>query len=146
MNMHAAIFTGDRNATEEKWGSTLVRAISSYAVLDTRIVIFHGDAKGIDRLADMHGSNFDNIALVPMPARWLIAGRSAGPQRNTAMLSMLMTLRTHGYVIAVEAFHDDFDNSRGTADMVNQARRKGITTRLWTSDGECLTLWKEVAT
>jgi hypothetical protein len=57
------------------------------------------------------------------PAQWDKFGRSAGPIRNTQML-------TEGKPHGVVAFHYCLAKSKGTRNMVEQAKRKGIPT--WT--------------
>jgi hypothetical protein len=82
-------------------------------------VIIEGEARGADlmgrRWAEEHGIPFE-----PYPARWAEHGRKkAGPLRNTQMLYS-------GKPDLVVAFHDDLTKSRGTADMVRQARKEGV--------------------
>jgi hypothetical protein len=55
----------------------------------------------------------------PMPAEWGRFGKGAGPKRNQAMLDK-------GGIGLAAAFHDNLDESRGTADMVRRCRRAGL--------------------
>ena len=61
---------------------------------------------------------------VPMPAQWKTRGKSAGPDRNTEMLNVLLALRECGYDVEVLAFV--LPSSRGTWDMVRKAQAAGL--------------------
>lgn len=52
------------------------------------------------------------------PADWKEHGRAAGPIRNRQMLD-----QKPDYVVA---FHSDLSKSKGTADTVREAKRRGI--------------------
>lgn len=79
--------------------------------------IIEGGAFGADlmarRFALLHGWPFTEV-----PARWNKHGKSAGPVRNRQMLDMKPDL--------VIAFHPDLSKSKGTADTVDEARRRGV--------------------
>ena len=60
-------------------------------------------------------------------ADWKIYGKSAGPRRNQKMLD-------DGKPTIVIAFHNDIDNSKGTADMIARAKKLGIPTEILTED------------
>lgn len=115
------LVTGDRNwdNRERLW-----------QVLDSLPVelLVQGGATGADRCAQLW-ANDRFINSVEYPARWDVYGRAAGPVRNQEMLD-----KEHPDLVV--AFHDDFEHSRGTADMVRRARKAGIPTRLFTSNGE----------
>lgn len=81
-------------------------------------VVIEGEARGADTLARMAAERL-NIPFEPYPAYWQFYGRSAGPIRNSTML-------TQGKPDLVYAFHDDIEHSIGTADMVAKAKRAGI--------------------
>ena len=54
-------------------------------------------------------------------------GAAGGPVRNTQMLDELLRRRDRdGDEIAVIAFHRDFANSKGTLNMVDQARKREV--------------------
>lgn len=84
------------------------------------VVLVHGDARGADRecaaIAESLGFTTEGH-----PADWGAHGRAAGPIRNREMLDSGIDL--------VLAFH--VHDSRGTADAVREARRRGIPTRRW---------------
>jgi hypothetical protein len=77
--------------------------------------LIHGDATGADKLAhDYAQSRY--IPIRRYPAEWCVYGSSAGPRRNKRMLDENPDIE---YVIA-------FPGGRGTANMVKQARGRGI--------------------
>lgn len=84
-------------------------------------VIISGGARGADALAAEY-ARAAGIELIEHPAEWKRYGRAAGPIRNRAMLSYRPDL--------VLAFHPDLNESRGTRDMVNQAKNAGVPVRI----------------
>lgn len=87
-------------------------------------ILIHGDAKGADTLAGRLSPG-NRLVEVRVPyIKWL--GRGGGPARNRYMLKMLLGLKAIGYTARVEAFHDDLSVSRGTIDMMRQAKKSGV--------------------
>lgn len=80
-------------------------------------VIVHGAARGADTIAGAVAERM-GFEVEAYPAEWRKFGRSAGPIRNRQMADS-------GIDLCV-AFHEDIANSRGTADMVNVCRKRGI--------------------
>lgn len=76
-------------------------------------MVIHGDASGADQLAG-RWARLNGILEVRVPANWEHYGRRAGAIRNIGMLKLEPDL-----VIA-------FPGGRGTAHMINVARRAGI--------------------
>lgn len=100
-----------------------------YAVLNTLAhnspgiaTIIEGDAPGADRIAGAWAS-IECFPYEQCPADWEFYGRAAGPIRNGTMLAK-------GKPDLVIAFHDDIDNSKGTKDMLKQARLAGVPCRV----------------
>ena len=95
-----------------------------YATLDaihaeTPIVcIVEGEARGADRMAREWAVE-RGIAFDPYPANWDKYGPAAGPIRNGEML-------VNGRPQRVVAFHNDYENSRGTKDMVEKAKKAHV--------------------
>lgn len=91
------------------------RVLSRYGP-DT--VLIHGAARGADRHADAYG-HYRGWEVHPEPADWRTYGKPAGPIRNQLMLTK--------YAIDVcHAFHDDFEHSKGTKDMVTRCDKAGV--------------------
>lgn len=114
------LICGDRNWTASEPIATLL----SLCPPDT--VVIHGAARGADTIAGRLAAEF-GFAVEPYPADWNKYGKAAGPVRNTLML-------IKGKPDEVHAFHNDIDKSRGTRDMVQQARATGvpvITVHTW---------------
>ena len=76
--------------------------------------LIEGDAQGADKLAGLWARK-RKIPNLKFPAKWSVYGRSAGPIRNKQMLA-------EGKPDLVVAF----PGGRGTANMVEQARRAGV--------------------
>lgn len=76
--------------------------------------LVHGGARGADALGQRWASARD-VTTVVYPARWSEHGRAAGPIRNQLMLDQ----QCPGLVIA-------FPGGRGTADMVERAKKAGV--------------------
>ncbi len=85
-------------------------------------VIIEGEAEGADLLA-RDVAEVMGFTVEPYPAEWKRYGRAAGPIRNRQMLD-------EGQPDLVLAFHADIAASTGTADMLGQAKKRGIPTRL----------------
>ncbi len=74
--------------------------------------------QGADKLAGEVARDL-NVHVEECPAEWGEYGRAAGPIRNQQMLD---DWDPH----VVLAFHRDLAKSKGTADMVRRAKKKGI--------------------
>lgn len=88
--------------------------------------VIEGEARGADTLAREVADEF-GITVLPFPAKWTQYGRAAGPIRNKQMLD-------EGKPDFVIAFHNNITESRGTKDMLEQARKARVQTRLCTSN------------
>ena len=78
--------------------------------------IIEGEARGADTLARLYAERY-GIPCLPFPAQWGKHGKAAGPIRNREML-------LSGKPELVIAFRGP--NSRGTQNMINQARKARI--------------------
>lgn len=85
-------------------------------------VVIHGDCRGADRIAGQVALNL-GLEVQAFPADWETHGRAAGPLRNARML-------VEGRPDTVLAFHEALEASRGTKDMVRQARKAGVTVKV----------------
>jgi len=103
------IIAGSRNITDL---SVVRKAVERSGFSVTEVV--SGGARGVDRL----GERLARMLGVPcrvFPADWDAHGRSAGVIRNGEMAD---------YADALVAVWDG--RSRGTANMISQARRRGL--------------------
>lgn len=80
-------------------------------------IIIEGGCGGADLLARRIALDI-GLEVVEFPAAWKKYGKSAGPIRNIKMLDTGPCL--------VVAFHNDIKNSRGTNNIVTEARKRGI--------------------
>ena len=76
-------------------------------------LLIHGACYGADRFAGKWATA-RGIPVESVPANWKRFGKQAGPHRNAEMLT-----RKPDLVIA-------FPGGKGTADMVNKARKAGV--------------------
>lgn len=85
-------------------------------------LIIHGGAHGADALASLWAI-LNNVPQIQFKPEWKKYGKAAGPMRNKKMLE-------EGLPDMVIAFPKDGDlsASKGTRNMVEQARQAGITT------------------
>ncbi|KKK70865.1 hypothetical protein LCGC14_2919710 [marine sediment metagenome] len=90
--------------------------------LPSDTVIIHGAAKGADTIAGVLGVRM-GLEVRVYPAEWEQFGRAAGAIRNKWMLDARPNL--------VLAFHNDIRRSRGTANMIGIARKKGVEVKLF---------------
>jgi hypothetical protein len=85
---------------------------------DESFTIVEGEQRGADKMA-REWAKSRGFPFLPFPAKWTIYGKSAGPIRNQQMLD-------EGKPDMVVAFHEKFEASKGTADMIRRARKAGI--------------------
>jgi len=70
------------------------------------------------------------LEVIWFPADWEKYGRAAGPIRNKQMIM-------EGKPDLVVAFHNNISKSRGTKNMVTQARRHGIRVQMMLNCSFC---------
>lgn len=114
------LFCGDRNWSNYK----VICDVMAYFKPD---LVIEGEAQGADILAAEAAEYFD-IPVLRFPADWEKYGKAAGPIRNTQMLE-------EGKPDFVVAFHNDVQHSKGTLNMVNQARKQNIKVFVYTERG-----------
>lgn len=85
---------------------------------NSNIVIISGTARGADRLGEKYASE-RGFPIRRFPANWSRDGRAAGPIRNALMADN---------ADALIAFWDG--QSRGTKNMIDNAREKGLAVRI----------------
>jgi hypothetical protein len=102
---------GDRNWMDRK------KIEDRLLKLPVNTVVIEGEASGADSLARDVAREI-GLSVLEFPADWKKHGKAAGPIRNRQMLDQKPDL--------VIAFHPDLTKSRGTADTVREAKRRGI--------------------
>jgi len=96
-------------------------------------VVIEGEAKGADTMARQAAEKkgIPEERILKFPANWEKNGKAAGPIRNKQML-------VEGKPDVVVAFSDDIENSRGTKNMMDQAKKAGVSTflnpEMWVTD------------
>jgi hypothetical protein len=108
------IIAGSRNITDYSVLETAIAA-SSFTITE----VISGGARGVDSLGEWF-ANKNNLPLTIMNAEWGKYGKSAGIRRNEEMAEVGE---------ALIALWDG--ESRGTAHMINCARRKGLEVFVW---------------
>lgn len=104
---------GDRRWTD----GFLIKQI--LAEMKDRIeVVIEGECRGVDLLARKAAWEL-GLTVLPFPADWATYGPRAGPIRNKQMLD-------EGRPNQVLAFHDSIETSKGTKNMIQQARSRGL--------------------
>jgi len=94
--------------------------------------LIHGDATGADTMASQEATRL-GWTVWPYPADWARYGKAAGPLRNKQMLD-------EGKPDLVLAFHDNLKVSKGTLDMIDQARRAKVPVLLFSHGSNQMTL------
>ena len=110
-NAKRILVCGSRNWTNRK----LMEIVFEYI---TDAVIIEGECRGADLMARKLAEE-KNFVVKKYPADWSKYGRSAGPIRNRKMIN-------EGNPDIVLAFHEDWENSKGTKDMIKLAEENGI--------------------
>lgn len=106
------IIAGSRGVRDKKW---LLKALSAAKLEGIRpSVVLSGCAQGADTLGEQWARR-NNVPVEEYPAFWHVHGRAAGPIRNRQMAMV---------ADALIALWDG--SSRGTENMVYEARRRGL--------------------
>lgn len=115
------LICGDRNWTDRDPIRGFLETLNPH-----EDIIIHGAARGADRIAGEEATIM-GFRVLAFPADWRRLGRSAGPIRNREMADK-------GLPEMVVAFHDGIEQSRGTADMLTVAKKRGIPAMVVTHD------------
>lgn len=122
---YRAIFSGDRNWTGpdlEQKISALLLSMPKTPSGEWDIIIFHGNCRGVDCTVDKVARSM-GFTVRPFPYRKEF-GYAGGPIRNQEMLET--AIQEVGNKVAVYVFHLNLDQSKGTRDMIKQAKQKGV--------------------
>lgn len=117
--MSKVIISGDRNWNGHELESKM-RAIFSQFPKDTEII--HGNCRGVDLTADKIAREL-GLKITIFSPDWKNKGKAAGPIRNKEMLDYGAT--------AVYAFHQYVDESKGTKNMMDQAKKRNVPVYLF---------------
>lgn len=115
------IFCGDRLWTN---GVPIFRELRALLTIHgDQLEVIEGGARGADSMSREACLRL-KVSVIEILADWATHGRAAGPIRNQRMLDMGPDL--------VVAFHKNIDQSKGTRDMVNRAKKAGVPVRVVT--------------
>lgn len=107
------VIAGCRHISGQRGGSLVAEAIDKSGWSGEIDKVLHGGAPGID--SAVHAVCSPLWPVVVFPAEWHVHGRAAGPVRNELMA------RSADALIAI------WDGkSRGTASMINAAKKHGL--------------------
>lgn len=112
--MTRVLICGDRNCREFDFIHNYIKTLPKNSV------IIQGMCSGVDIMART-SALLNGLTVEDYPADWNKYGRAAGPIRNKQMLD-------EGKPDLVYAIHPNIDESKGTKNMVNQAKKRGIET------------------
>jgi hypothetical protein len=116
----AIIACGSRNWVDE---AAVFRSLD--VMRERRLdLVIHGASRGADLIA-CEWARLCNVQRLALPAQWDRDGKSAGPIRNAAMLTILQQLESFGYDIEVHGW--PLGESRGTRHMMKIASDAGVT-------------------
>ena len=121
------LVTGSRHWTNTGVIRTALNDAVRHLKPEIRIILVNGGADGADTLAANIADGLQWV-VVTMNARWLLNGDAAGPIRNSEMLDLGPDV--------VLAFHNDLRRSKGTADLLDKCRGRGINASLYNIDGD----------
>ena len=114
------LICGDRNWSDRETIRSWIEMLIDWGYK----FVIEGEAQGADTIAREEAEAAGMIILSRdskakgFPAKWDQYGRAAGPIRNREMLDQRPDL--------VLAFHPDITKSKGTADCIREAERRGI--------------------
>ena len=113
MNKTVIIVAGNRRFNNYNFVAGALEAL----IADQKVTILTGGATGVDQLAHQWAGK-KKLDRQVLNANWAAHNKAAGPIRNAEMVKM----GTH-----LIAFHN---GSRGTQDIINKARKKGIPVKI----------------
>ena len=108
------IVAGSRNYTDKDFIYSKLDYFLSEA---SNVEIIEGGCRGVDLIARQYAID-RNLPYKEFPANWEIYGKKAGPIRNRKMAE---------YADALIAF---YNGSKGTENMIEIARNKGLAVRI----------------
>ena len=117
--MRKILITGSRDIFPEKQIRKDLESLTNYGTM--HLVVIHGGASGVDETADQVAKSM-GIHTVRVDALWNTFHKAAGPIRNRMMLALEPD--------ECLAYSNDFEESKGTQNMIEQCRKAGIPVTL----------------
>jgi len=114
---YRVLFCGGREWDDQVAVRTALMSTLSQLPAGGTLVIIHGGARGADSMAGSIANEM-GIEVKVFKAEWDKYHKAAGPIRNRQMLD--------ASPCTVVYFHKDIRRSRGTADMIRQARKARV--------------------
>lgn len=116
---HITLITGDRHWKDR----ALIDEVIATFPDKGRTIVITGGQIGVDALAAEIAVGYGCRSMV-MKASWAVYSKSAGPIRNVWMLDLYADLiKAHPMASAIiHAFHPDLQKSKGTVNLIKQAR------------------------
>ena len=114
------LICGDRNWKDRETIRSWLSKLQDWGYTE----VIEGEARGADTIAREEADRM-GFTVDPYPANWGKYYRAAGPIRNREMLDQCPNL--------VLAFHSDISKSKGTANCIKEARKRGIEVKVITS-------------
>ncbi len=93
------------------------------------VVIVEGGARGTDTMARIY-AKARGLEYVEMKADWEKYGKAAGPKRNDAMTAFVAEKCEGNNNKGMALFFWD-GKSRGTAQCIRSAKKRGIPVKIW---------------
>ena len=117
------IFTGTRDKKNaERYRDKIKEILENLILEKSNINILHGGCTGVDKIVDDEANKL-GLNVIVYPADWKKYGKFAGPMRNKEMLETK--------AIEIYAFHQDIKNSKGTKNIMEQAKKYNIKRYLY---------------
>ena len=113
------LICGDRHWADKD----MIRAALIAFGVENILCVIEGEQQGADILAREAAEEL-HITVLRFPANWTKYGKAAGPIRNKEMLIA-------GAPTLVWAFHDFNQASRGTANMIHQAKLSDLPCQMF---------------
>jgi hypothetical protein len=122
--VHKILVTGDR-----EW-SDITRVVEELKGYRPGTILVHGACRGADIICAAVAEAL-RFEVRPYPADWVKHKKAAGPIRNQQMLDV--ENKPEEPIDLCLAFHNNIQDSRGTADMLDRVVKAGVPWKLCTS-------------